>query len=117
MIPSVRSGPRAPVRPHLLGEDLPHLACADLVALPLRQRAPLGVSQMRELAEYQELVEGIYTQATDEFQTHREPEPTQIVHSLVERQAAREPQRPVRPPELVLDNIPGVPQQHPPGLL
>ena len=72
---------------------------------------------MRGLREDQELVEGIYTQAADQFQPDGQTHATQVVHRFVEREASRVAQRAVRPPELVFDNITGIAQQHTPRFL
>src|SRR5688572_7430476 len=68
--------------------------------------------QMRCLTEYQELVEGIYTQIGYQFQSDREPNTAEIAHHLVEREASRVTQSSVRSPELVFDNITRVSKQY-----
>src|ERR1035437_4244799 len=72
---------------------------------------------MRGLRKDQELVEGIYTEATDQFQSNGQTHAAQIVHRFVERQASRLSQRAVCSPELVLDNITGITQQDAPRFL
>src|SRR4051812_25423385 len=66
---------------------------------------------MRGLRKYQELVEGIYTQTSDQFQPDGQAHAAQVVHGLVKRQAARVPQGAVRTPQLVFDNIARVAKQ------
>src|SRR5678810_309847 len=67
---------------------------------------------MRGLREDQELVEGIYTEAADQFQSDGQTHAAQIVHRLVEREASSIPQGAVRAPQLVFDNIARIAQQH-----
>src|SRR4051812_21638766 len=69
------------------------------------------------LREDQELVEGIYTEAGDQFQTNGQTYTTEVVHRFVEREASRVTQRAIRPPELVFDNITGITQQDTPRFL
>ena len=115
----LKSGARAPVTPatppHC--QRLSHVSCAGEVRFALSQRTAFCIRQVRRLAENQELVEGIYTQANDQFQTNGQPHAAEIVHRLVEREASGITQGAVRAPELVLNNIPGVAQQHPPRFL
>src|SRR5215217_5855693 len=72
---------------------------------------------MRGLRKNQELVEGIYTESGDQFQTNGQSDATQIIHRLVEREAARMTQRAVRTPQFVFDNIPGITKQDSSGFL
>src|SRR5688500_2297743 len=72
---------------------------------------------MRGLRKNQELVESIYTQSADQFQTNGQAYPAQIVHRLVEREAAGVAKGTVCAPELVFDNIARVALQHPPRFL
>src|SRR5215218_2838785 len=67
---------------------------------------------MRGLREDQELVEGIYTEAADQFQSDGQTHAAQIVHRLVEREASSIPQCAVRAPQLVFDNITRIAKQH-----
>src|SRR5215212_5070414 len=68
--------------------------------------------EMRRLTEYQELVEGIYTQISYQFQTDRESNAAEIAHHLVKTEASCVSKRSVRSPELVFDNITGVSKQY-----
>src|SRR5215212_2832640 len=72
---------------------------------------------MRRLAENQELVEGVYTQASDQFQTDGQSYPAEVVHCLVEGEAAGISKGAVSSPELVFDNISRLTKQYPPRLL
>src|SRR3984957_5274044 len=71
-----------------VGERLPHVPRACLTRLALSQRPAFHMGQMRQLTEYQELVEGIYTQAWDQFQADAQTHPAQKIHRLVKREAA-----------------------------
>src|SRR4051812_46241435 len=71
------------------------------------------MTEVRRLAEDQELVEGIYTEAVDEFQPNGQAHTTEKFHPLVEREAASIPQRAGGPPQLVFDNKSRVPEQYP----
>src|ERR1035437_2704930 len=107
------AGPGSPVgQPRLTREHLPYVARARQVRLALRQRPSRLEREVRRLTEYQELVEGIYTEAGQQLQPDGEPNPTQQIHRLVRGQSSSVPQLAVRPPKLVLDNITGVAQQH-----
>src|SRR5688500_11008431 len=70
---------------------------------------------MCRLAKNQELVEGIYTETCYQVQTDRQSNAAEEVHRFLERETPRVPQGPVRPPELVFDNIASIPQEHTPG--
>src|SRR3954466_1826178 len=72
---------------------------------------------MRGLREDQELVEGIYTEAADQFQPDGQTHAAQIVHRLVEREASSIPQRAVRAPQLVFDNITRITKEDTPRFL
>src|SRR5688572_32554612 len=67
---------------------------------------------MRWLAEYQELVERVYTESLHQLQTCREPHAAEQTHCLIERETTRKTQRAVRAPQLVLDNIASVTPQY-----
>src|SRR5689334_19458966 len=71
-------------RARLVRQRFSHVACASLGRLRLRQHAAFGVCEVRRLAEYQELVEGVYTEPTDQFQPHGETNAAEVIHCLVE---------------------------------
>src|SRR6184192_2127505 len=98
-------------RPRFLFQRFTHIPCTSQVRLALSERASFGVGEVRGLRENQELVEGIYTQAGDQFQPYSQPYATQIVHRLIEREAAGIAQSSVGAPEFVFDNIPGITKQ------
>src|SRR5438067_7873585 len=75
---------RSPLRACLVRQRFSHVTCARLTGFRLRERAPLCIGEVRRLAEYQELVEGVYTEPMDQFQTHREPHPAEVIHCLFE---------------------------------
>src|SRR5437868_9569115 len=98
-------------RPRFLFQRFTHIPCTSQVRLALSERASFGVGEVRGLRENQELVEGIYTQAGDQFQPYGQPYATQVVHRLIEREAAGIAQSSVRAPEFVFDNIPRITKQ------
>src|SRR5687768_4957358 len=114
MLPSMPGVSRLPVHAGFGGERLPHVARASKVCIAFRQRAPFRLSEMRRLRKDQELVEGIYTETGHQFQTNSQPNAAEIVHRLVEREAACVAKGPVSSPELILDNIPRVAEQDTP---
>src|SRR5688572_7753224 len=116
MLPSMPGVSRLPVHAGFGGERLPHVARASKVCIAFRQRAPFRLSEMRRLRKDQELVEGIYTETGHQFQTNSQPNAAEIVHRLVEREAACVAKGPVSSPELILDNIPRIAEQDPPRL-
>src|ERR1035437_10347102 len=78
------AGPGSPVgQPRLTREHLPYVARARQVRLALRQRPSRLEREVRRLTEYQELVEGTYTEAGQQLQPDGEPNPTQQIHRLV----------------------------------
>src|SRR5215207_4853192 len=100
MIPSIRDArPWSALRARLRCERFSHIPRACEVRLALRQRPPLEVGQVRRLTFDQELVEGVYTETADQFQADGEPHAREVIHGLVERQAASVAQRAVRSPE------------------
>src|SRR5690348_8581252 len=107
MIPSVPGSQRrgSPVRPRFLYECTSHISCTREVRFILGQLPPFGIRQMRRLRKNQELVEGIYTEAGDQFQTDGQSHAAQIIHRLVEREASGVPEGSISSPELVLNNI------------
>src|SRR5579864_4638193 len=90
--------------PRLAGEYLPHMPRTRQVRLALRQRPSRFKRKVRRLTEYQELVEGIYTEARQQLQPHGQPHSTQQIHRFVGGKAAGVPQRSIRTPKLVLNN-------------
>src|SRR5439155_8118688 len=57
-----------------------------------------------------------YTEGGDQFQPYRQSHAAQIIHRLVEREAASVAKSSVCAPELVLDNITGITKQDAPRL-
>src|ERR1039458_9722052 len=107
------SGFFSPVRqPRLARENLPHVPRTRQVCLALRQRPSRLEREVRRLTEYQELVESVYTEPRQQLQPHGQPNSAEQVHRLVGGEAAGVPQRSVRTPKLVLNNITSVAQQH-----
>src|SRR3954466_12894597 len=95
-------------RPCFLVQRFSHIPCARKIRFAVGQRTSFCSRQMRGLREDQELVEGIYTEAADQFQSDGETHATEVVHRLVEREATGIAQSPVRAPQLVFDNISGI---------
>src|SRR3569623_489885 len=102
---------------HFRCQCLSHVSCARKIGFALRERPSFRVGQVCSLRKDQELVEGIYTQASDQFQPNGQPHAAQKVHRFVERQAARVAECSVCPPELVFNNITSVAKQYSPRLL
>src|SRR5438477_13042435 len=98
-------------RPRFLFQRFTHIPCTSQVRLALSERASFGVGEVRGSRENQELVEGIYTEAGDQFQPYGQPYATQIVHRLIKREASGIAQSSVCAPELVFDNIPRITKQ------
>src|SRR6185503_11606400 len=99
-------------RSHLVGQCLSHEPCSRDISFGVCQFAPFRPGKVRWLAEYQELVERVYTESLNQLQTCREPHAAEQTHCLIERETARKTQRAVRTPQLVLDNIASVTPQH-----
>src|SRR5687767_656941 len=72
------------------------------------------MSEVRQLTENQELVEGIYTETAYQFQTDSQSHAAQVVHRFIEAQAACIAERTECPPQLVFHNITRIAQQYPP---
>src|SRR5258708_17750927 len=104
-------------RPCFLLERFTHIARTRQVRLACGERSSFRSRQMRGLRKDQELVEGIYTETADQFQSDSQTHATQVVHRFVERQASRVSQRAVCPPQLVFDNITRITQQNTPRFL
>src|SRR5918992_2613306 len=118
MMSSVMAAPQ-PQRSHppLSRQHLPYVARTREIRLALGERSPLGVCQVRGLRKNQELVEGVYTKAGDQFQPHGQTHAAEVTHRLVEREATGVTQGPVRAPEFVFNNVSGVAKQYPSCLL
>src|ERR687892_211476 len=118
MISSAMADPQPPTsHPHLIRQHLPYVTRTREIRFALGERTRLGVCQVRGLRKNQELVEGIYTKAGDQFQPHGQTHATEVTHRLVEREATGVTQGPVRAPEFVFNNVSGVAKQYPSRLL
>src|SRR3954468_11339763 len=64
-------------RARFLVQRFTHIACARQVRFAFREGPALSRGQVRGLRKNQELVEGIYTESRDQFQSDRQSNPTQ----------------------------------------
>src|SRR5438105_15784683 len=91
---------------------LPHVSSSRDIRFAFRQHSALGVTEVRQLTKYQELVESIYTETAYQFQTDSQSHAAQIIHRFIEAQAACISQRAIGTPELVFNNITRIAQQY-----
>ena len=85
------------------GQPLAHELGAVDVAFGGAQLAPVGALQVRRLRQHQQLVDDVQRAQPGQLERHAEPHRRAEVDDLARVDGPAVPQRPVRPPHLVLD--------------